>query len=302
MNCPVCNTELGFSIDDLEDFYYDCSYCQSALLFTKGECQIVSQGKKPDESPAQTPDKSLDKPVSQSLDKPVSQSLDKPVSQSQSLDKPTSQSLDSSAPTPTLQTNLTKEETISSKTETYIDPEIAHQLHQTQEEEFVPGTEEPDDKSLLNESPSDFEEVTEVPETPEEDPNEFKEEAVEPEEASFVFNEKDNLELQQPAKEDFSEELEFSKNKDNKQTGLYLYRLFLNEINSQALKEKVLSLIEDAQMELEESEHNSYKEEILHKGKVVFPKLSAIQMYVILHELMGLPLKVHWEQSHLADS
>ena len=303
MTCPVCNTELGFSIDDMEDFYYDCLSCQSALLITKGECKIVSQGKQPKES------------LSQKQDTP----LDKPASQSPSLDS-------SDMPASALQSNLMKEESLSSKSETYIDPEIAQQLHQTQEEALLQGTEELDDKKLanasqgteelddkklanasspapdLNESPSGFEEVTEVPEIPEEFPNEFKEEELEQKESSFVFNENDNVELQQPVKEDFSEELEFSKNKDNKQTGLYLYRLFLNEINSQALKDKVLSLIEDAQLELDESEYNSYKEEILHKGKVVFPKLSAIQMYVILHELMGLALKIHWEQNHVADS
>ena len=78
--------------------------------------------------------------------------------------------------------------------------------------------------------------------------------------------------------------------------------MFLTEINSQALKDKVISLLEDASLEIDLEEYPSYREEIIQRGKIVLSKLSPIQVYVILHHLMGLPLKVHWEQSHIADS
>ena len=46
MKCPVCEIELEIPIQDLDEVYYDCSNCDSSLLFKNGECEILSEGKK----------------------------------------------------------------------------------------------------------------------------------------------------------------------------------------------------------------------------------------------------------------
>ena len=47
MICPVCKTELGFELPDVEDFYYDCPVCNSSLSFHDGKCEVISQAEWP---------------------------------------------------------------------------------------------------------------------------------------------------------------------------------------------------------------------------------------------------------------
>ena len=44
MKCPICKIELEFPIQELDEAYYDCSNCDSSLLFKNGECEILNEG------------------------------------------------------------------------------------------------------------------------------------------------------------------------------------------------------------------------------------------------------------------
>ena len=170
-----------------------------------------------------------------------------------------------------------------------------------QESESFPAVDKKSDSSESEDFIQD--EITEVPEI-EDSPDELEypeeEEESENNESSFVFSEEENKE--ENIKEDFSEVLEFSKRRDQDEKGLYLYQLSLSEINSQSLKETVRSVLEDKALGIDFEENSSYKKNIVYNGKVVLSRLSPVQVYVVIQSLMGLPLKIHWEQSHIVDS
>ena len=264
MNCPVCNKELEFDLTDLEDFYYDCSVCKSSLSFQKGKCEVISRG--------QAPQSETNSSATQIYDNQEESISRQSIKQASLPDSPLESSLESSSFLQNQEIPFQQENTLKESSQ---DPAIETNPSQTHTNE------------AFSEDPVfSTDEITEVPE-------------IEEDEASFIFKEEEELE---PAKEDFSEVVEFSKNKKQQEKGLYLYKLFLSEINSQVLKERVISVLEEEYLEIDLQECPSYKESIKHKGKIDLPNISPIQVYVILHHLMGLPLKIYWEQSHIADS
>ncbi len=55
MDCPVCKVKLEFPITELEEAYYDCPHCHSSLLFNKGQCEVLNEGKPGDLEPQNPP-------------------------------------------------------------------------------------------------------------------------------------------------------------------------------------------------------------------------------------------------------
>ena len=347
MNCPVCNKELEFDLTDLEDFYYDCSVCNSSLSFQKGNCEVISRGQAPQSQINSSETQVYGSQEESILSQSIKQSSAQPLKEAKTEEfrthpKDRDQSRQSNREDPNIKPSHieSSNEKLSSlqspsfpqsasytgspsSSESPSSPESPSSLRK-QESPFQqentlkesnqgPAVETNPSQTYTNEAFSEdpvslTDEITEVPEIEEDGANEFiepeteenLEENLEENEASFIFKE-DEEELE-PAKEDFSEVVEFSKNKKRQEKGLYLYKLFLSEINSRALKEKVISVLEEEYLEMDLQECPSYKESIKHKGKIDLPNLSPIQVYVILHHLMGLPLKIYWEQSHIADS
>lgn len=44
MKCPVCQYDLDFSSQGLDEVYYDCVQCDSSLLLKNGKCEVLSKG------------------------------------------------------------------------------------------------------------------------------------------------------------------------------------------------------------------------------------------------------------------
>ena len=44
MKCPVCEADFDFPIQSLEEVYYDCPQCHSALLLKNGDCEVLNKG------------------------------------------------------------------------------------------------------------------------------------------------------------------------------------------------------------------------------------------------------------------
>ena len=103
-------------------------------------------------------------------------------------------------------------------------------------------------------------------------------------------------------KEDFSEVAEFARSTDQDKQGLFLYDLTLSEINSQGLREKVLSVLEDESLALPFEGPENLEPMQIKEGKITLAKISPVQAHVIINSLMGLPLNISWEQSSIAES
>ena len=310
MNCPICQNNLGLDLPDIEEFYYDCSVCHSSLFFNQGKCEVISRGEWPAEpgagddkisgqkdaaglrdEPHDINEGALEDALQKIQQKSSDQNFSQAAAQSQMLeekiDRPPSQAVGGgagSAPSQAMEEKVGLPETSAQESTPF--PAVDKKSDSFESEDLIQDNE--------------AEEVPDIEDSPDglEYPEEEKE--LEHNESSFVFSEEQNGE--ENIKEDFSEVLEFSKRRDQDEKGLYLYQLSLSEINSQPLKETVSSVLEDKALGIDFEENSSYKKNIVYNGKVVLSRLSPVQVYVIIQSLMGLPLKIHWEQSHIVDS
>ena len=287
MNCPVCKTEIEFDLPALEELYYDCSNCQSSLLFKGGKCEVISEGKVREQ--VQDSLKEKTEAVSQVKEAQSKQTLQVQKSIPSSEENLQTENLkgdednqglqELEPPAEDLQASLSeKQEEVSSQEEENLE---------LKEEEFDSVTEVP-------EIGTDSEEIEEESSYPFQ---EHSQEVSSPESDTSIGSESSN----EGQAEDFSEVADFAKNQDQENKGLYVYDLTLSEMNSQNLKDEVLSVLEDPYLNLSFNEEASYLEDIKEKGEISLSKVSPVQVYVIVHSLMGLPLKIHWKQHHVAD-
>ena len=276
MQCPVCKVKFDFEISPSEEIYYDCSHCQSSLLFNKGQCEVLSEGQ-----PVKAEGDSLiseERREEDSLENQGEQESYSSGEQSSGIQKepaelPFSENNQEGA---TFQ-NQAQEES-------FIPDEITQVPELSQEEESA---EEQQPQNLVADSsslsPASEESQGEIP----------------------VQTETPTLENQTPddrQKEDFKEVAQFANTQNMDRQGVYLYDLVLSEINSQAVREKVLSVLEDKLLILSSDEEFPELKDGIKNGKVTIPKISPVKAYVIITSLMGLPLDITWRQNHIADS
>ena len=315
MNCPVCNKKFEFEIPK-EDIYYDCSYCQSSLLFSQGQCQIIN---------AEPVDSSISEPKIAEKQSTAFKGLE---TEPGDIEKSADSKIFTGALEPTkTKSAFTEEiETTQIQEEQKLNKETSgEQIISDKKETEVPENE-------IEESEEDFypEAKTEVPELKEELeesalPENNLNQAEDREESSYPFEENEQADSESlpeenqnqsysesPAEEntsssnaekeeDFSDVAEFAKNQDADTKGIYLYDLILSEINAQNLKEEVLSVLEDSFLNLPIEEEKLNLKDVIEKGEIKIPRISPVQAYIIISSLMGLPLNIHWEQYHIAD-
>ena len=289
MNCPVCKTNIEFKIPE-EDTYYDCSNCQSSLLFTQGKCVVINEEKIDTEQKAPT-ENLTDFEKSQ-----IFQKEEESLEENTNLSKKFSEKSNFDS--------LTFKETQSMENS---------QEKSLKETNFIETSQE--EKSSLKEQDKEIEddfypdEKTEVPELKEESTQSITTEE-DREELSYRFEEnkselptntQNTSDSDSQQAEDFSDVAEFAKNKEEDIKGIYLYDLTLSEINSQSLKEEVLAVLEDSYLNLSTEENSLHLKNIRDKGQIKILRISPIQTYMIVSSLMGLPLNIHWEQHHIAD-
>lgn len=319
MKCPVCKIELELSIQEAEEIYYDCSNCDSSLLFKNGDCEILNEG---------NPQKELS-----GENNPKEEGFQENINKENIGETVKSES--DSLPENLLQNALEEE----------------NEYQNTEEEDEKLQNEKPDEENQLppetNQIEEEFlpDETTQVPELklPKEEPeqdfaqtvSEQKKESLkkatqdsamaEQEEAApdhslsktdFPFKEEleessfesEDVELQKKEtsktskKEDFSEVVEFGNTQDQDRQGPFLYDLILSEINSQHIREKVLSILEDESLNLPLDKEDHSIQDNIKNGKLIIEKISPVQAYIIVTFLMGLPLDISWKQHHIAES
>ena len=315
MNCPVCKLELELSLQDSEEIYYDCSNCDSSLVFKNGECEILSEG---------NPKKALSE----------ENDSEKETLQENTIEENVEKTVSSKAASP--------EENLSQN---------ALEVESSEEEAKELQDEKPDEENQLSPETDQVEEeffpdeTTQVPELnlPEEEPEEDSSQAASeqekeplekadqesssveqeekasdhsPSEQDFPFEEEseesasesDEVESKKEdapkasEKEDFSEVVEFGSTQDQDRQGPFLYDLILSEINSQNVREKVLSILEDESLNLPLDKEDKSMQDNIEDGKLIIEKISPVQAYIIVTFLMGLPLDISWKQHHIAES
>lgn len=275
MNCPVCKANLEFPVADLDEVYYDCSACNSSLLFKNGECEILSEGQAKASS-------------TQNQKEDTGQS-------SQDL-------LEEEKPSPSEETS---EEIVEEE-----NPVETKEDLQTSDEEFSEITEVPELTSPEEKLDEIFEQEEEpisttAPETAEEEV--LDQTFEESEQAEAQEEPVENQKLSQTAdseesKEDFSDVAQFGNSQNQDEQGPFLYDLILSEINSQDVREEVLNVLEDEALNLPVGEEDQFIENSIKDGKIIIEKISPVQTYVIVTSLMGLALDISWKQHHIADS
>ena len=351
MKCPVCKTLIELPSINSEEFYYDCSVCDSALLFKKGECEILSEGQiKTSSGSPEAENKSLEEKESPTAEaennaleekqspaaEPENKSLEEKESPATEPENNALEEKESPATEP--ENNALEEESPANEAEGLSaiqdppsSPETEDSPKEDLEEDFVPDEttevpeltfpgeiseeEIPENKILEEKIPENLSETEKKESTPssplkteeplEEDQSDKGED--------FPFEE-DNLSkksepseeeaglIEPPSekeqKEDFAEVAKFGNTQDLDREGPFLYDLILTAINSQNVREKVLSVLEDEHLNLSLQE----KPPLIKDGKITIPKISPVKAYVIITSLMGLPLEISWTQHHIADS
>lgn len=320
MKCPVCEVELKFPVQELDEVYYDCSNCDTSLVFKNGECEVLNEGRPEDVKPQ---DNLSEKTISEedSSQKNVIEENVEEKSQSESL--PSEGSLSQNFPTEknAEQHEVGGEPLQADNEEKLADEDSPHSQQDDQlkeespeEEEFVPDetTQVPELESSEQDTSESFAEQEEDPESPvkEESPEPsvsqedfpFKEEAVGETSSEQQDFESQKEEPQKTSeKEDFSEVAEFGNTQDQDRQGPFLYDLILSEINSEDVREKVLSILEDEYLNLPLNKEDTSIKDTIRDGKLTIVKISPVQAYIIVTFLMGLPLEITWRQHHIAE-
>ena len=300
MNCPVCKTKINFEIPE-KDIYYDCSHCQSSLLFSKGECIIIQAEQINSSGLEQTDNKN-----------PPSNQTSEELGQDENLKTKTHTSSGQenveASKTSSSSNKDDKSESSQNSNREELEDQTQKQADDLKTQDNL--TDQKEDNTLEEEDFYPGEE-TEVPDLQSESeaPEPSMEEAVNQKESSYHFEEEsapaESKDLQaaadsQEKEVDFSDVAEFAKKQEENTKGLFLYHLTLSEINSQELKEKVLAVLEDSYLNLFQDEEIDLQDAI-DKGEIKIPEISPVQAYIIVQSLMGLPLNIHWEQKHIAD-
>ena len=294
MQCPVCKINLDFEVPHLEEVYYDCSHCQSSLLFKNGQCEILSEGQ-----PAKEEETILnEEPDSLIKEQDLSEQLEESSLKEQSeevkeelVEFPLQEQSEKAQERPA-ESSLQEQET----------------ENQVLEEEFIPEetTQVPE---LPQEEESEGQQLQNV-ETKQQTPENLGTDAVRPEETEGSQEVSVGTEVQtskkqtsiDSSKEDFREVAQFANTQSVDKQGAYLYDLILSEINSQPVREKVLSILEDEFLKLSLDERWPELKDSIKNGKVTISKISPVKAYVIITSLMGWPLNITWKQNHIADS
>ena len=295
MNCPVCQSDLGLpeTFKETMELHYDCPNCSSSLFLKGGNCEVLSANmvSNKEEKPSEKSTKKAETPSpfeKQELKEPPSKALASEISSEKESDTPPS-SLNEAQP-------AKAEEDLPENTE-------------------VPVLEEVDEGEAEISEKSQKEEEAQSPEErapqPSPEPFEFKEEDSEESAAVQPSSETEELpseeeeggdpaeegEIEPSAEEDFSDVKKFGNAPAPTGKGAFYYDVTVNEIDSEDLRNQVEEVLEDEALKLSPEQFHFSAQE----GSLVVKKISPVQAHVIVKSLLGLSLKISWQQHLIAD-
>ena len=305
MNCPVCKRKVEFEIPE-EDIYYDCSYCQSSLLFSKGKCLIINaeqtttENNLTDNEKLQTNQENKTNLFEETLEKTGISLSEKDSEQSKTKTLFAEESKSEHLQADDFKSAISAETSDEKRLDKKSDFESQNETTESEENKRTEEDFYPNEKTGVPELQSESKEL-------EQQTKNLTDQKKSSDEVKASFHELDSnnfIDEASPshtASADFSDVAEFAKNQEEQTKGLYLYDLTLSEINSQTLKEEVLTVLKDSYLNLPQDAESFNLQDIMDKGKIKIPRISPIQTYIIIQSLMGLPLNIHWDQHHIAD-
>ena len=316
MNCPVCENDLSLpdTLKETMELHYDCPSCFSSLFLKGGKCEVLSQRtvseKLPDgetksagPSPA-GPDSDGDtereeaagprdraaETVSEA-DTPISPAVKPPES-----GEPVEEALPETPEIPSLKT---EEETepealdVSSGGEKGVPPPPpAMDSDSLSEEANLPSASSP------AEAPESFEfaEESVAAKSGDEDVSISATQASAAE--SALSREKQDPPMEQDQEEDFSGVEKFGNSPAPAGKGAFYYNVTVEEIDSEDLRAETEEILGDPALKLAPEQRDMS----IQDGRLTVSKISPVQAHVIVKSLLGLSLKISWEQHLVADA
>ena len=334
MNCPVCGNDLGLpdKLKETVELHYDCPGCFSSLFLSAGKCEVLSRGIVSDRPPATETAGETDSETEEALlpstvppspsavasDSGESAGMEPPPSSRNRTEEAVPEEDSPVSPAPSSRkSDESVEEALSDNPEVpSLNKEEAAELkapspHSADEENIaltavaeglVPSSEETDSPVVASPPPESAESF------------EFSEESAGTKSSADVpdsstagqasgaqpspAGEKQNLGEERDREEDFSDVEKFGNSLAPAGKGAFYYDVTVEEIDSEDLRAETEEVLEDPALKLAPEQLNMSVEE----GRLKVSKISPVQAHVIVKSLLGLSLKISWEQSLAADA
>ena len=340
MKCPVCKMEFEFTVQNLDEAYYDCSHCQASLLLKNGKCEVLSEGdleksRPQDHRPREDSEKNIfqrkeessqdfsdEENIEESVEftdpsfeksseqNPLAKNNEEPLApedgvvfQPEPEDTKSDGAFSKTANEENLDESPNEEKPNSQKEDSPIAENTEEKFFsdETTQVPTLSRSEEEISKNFSEQKEEDFKEKATVSFVSSENKSRDSEFSVSEKSSSFE-KEPEEPPSSESQKEDFSEVAEFGNAQNQDKKGPFLYDLVLSEINSQDVREKILFVLEDEYLGLPFSKDNPSMEDNMKEGQITIAKISPVQAYVIVTSLMGLPVTISWKQHHIAES
>ncbi|MCY4321124.1 MAG: hypothetical protein OXC37_01780 [Bdellovibrionaceae bacterium] len=304
--CPVCKIKINFEIPK-EDIYYDCSNCQSALLFSKGTCQVIhAETTNIENIKDQTQSQDLEPLKEEAVQQESGGEQKEQQEEPEAFEQKTKKSLLTKKPIEEEEEQINSQDSLKELTEEKednLEKIISAEQNRKGEENFYPteNTQVPElSPETKEEEEEEEEEEQNTPYNENMSSDNQEENFIEEIDSNRLQTEDNKILDSKKDKEDFLDVSEFGKNPEKNSKSPYLYDLTLSGINSQNLKKEVQAVLEDSFLNLPEEISSTLKKTI-DQGEVKISKISPIQTHIIVSSLMGLGLNIYWKQYHIAD-
>jgi len=297
MKCPVCHQNLDLTPKQLkQDLYYDCNYCSSSLFFKEGQCQILAEGS----VMASEQEKEVTSQKTQISNNETSNDI---MEESQNfIDEPEvtkvpelfADEVDSHVEEAPFESDTDEVDSHVEEApfESDTDEADSHVEEAPSESDTLDSNEyrEQSENRLTEDQEEDSEKVDETPRDQEGDSEKVDETPRDKEDSPQRINESPESSL-----EDFSEVTAYGNRALSIEEGTLYYNLNLSDINSKELHSTVLDILSDESLQLK-PETNSLE---ITDGVLKIVEISPVKAHIIVKSLIGLPIKISWEQ-HLS--
>ncbi len=292
MKCPVCNQDFELTLKDFkEDFYYDCDHCHSNLFFQGGECKVLNEGSldQNDEEEGDISKGSAEESISEIQEE---EDLEEPeltevpelsvpeIEPEKDSDSDSEKEIDEEIEDSDIFTfeNQQEDNSLEIQQEEALTSDLSEDSKQ-EEESLTP--------NLSEDSKQEEEALTsDLSEDSKQEEQELEGESLE------AQNEDEKKSL-----EDFSEVTEYGNQQGLGEEGVFYYNLILSEINSEEVRKEVENILEDEALKLNPEKNNL----IVEDGVLKISEISPVKVHIIVKSLVGLPVKVFWEQHLVID-
>ena len=322
MNCPFCEQTLKIPEESLAsgEFHYDCPFCNSSLLFEKGECQVLVEGALPEVPavPEKAPASETPPTVSETILQESGQKKEMPeaalpeppdlqdeagLSKSEEILQEASNVKEAERPAGELEASATEKEAPLPPPSQVVTKEKSVSLEDIPLEDSTTEETVPVEEDLADEAPTDEiqreealledEEENTAGGVPFVDKKNLSEEIAGFNEDSAPTEPISENSNRNKKPEDFSDIERFGNISGHAHKGPFYYNLIIEEINSKQSRQHLEDVLSDEGLTLPPIE--------IKDGALKLLRISPAACHVIVKSLLGWPFQISWEQELVAD-